>query len=817
MRLKKWGLLWSLIAALCTMTDAGFAQDSAPATSLTASNANTAVPGLINYSGVLKDVNGKPLTGITGVTFLLYKEEQGGAPVWIETQNITPDKNGKYTVTLGSTKLDASLSDSFANGEARWLGVQISGQDEQPRVLLVSVPYAMKAGDAQTIGGLPPSAFVLANSAKQGTTGSTTSSPTASSTSSKTSVPPANPAVTGKGVAGFVPVWDTASDIVDSVMFQKSLQIGFGTTSPTATIDVNGKGNVRDTLTLFPKSTDNTLAVSGTAFKISSTGAVTFISGQKFPGTGTITGVTTSSTSGLQGGGTTGTLNLSVKPAGVTNAMLQNSKITLNANTAGGLTTPGAMTLGSTFTIGLKPCSASQILQYNGTSWNCAATGTGTITGVTAGSGLSGGGTSGNVTLNVKTAGVTNAMLQNSALNVNPGTALTGGGSVSLGGTTTLNLDTTKVPLLAAANTFTASQAVVGSIFPDVTGTNNSSFAPGIIFGGTGSGETITSNRTNSFFNQFGLDFYTAFTARMSIYQDGTIGMGNSTEKFGGTQVFINPPAGDSSNVGLIALGQETFDAGFSGGDGVHGSGGSGASGGFDGTGGVFFGGCCAGDGNGMVVWPGSGIAAFFEGDVSVFGNLSKEGGSFKIDHPLDPANKYLYHSFVESPDMKNIYDGVITLDGNGEAVVVLPDWFDALNKDFRYQLTSIGAPGPNLYISEEISGNHFAIAGGKPGAKVSWQVTGTRQDAWANAHRIPVEEPKSAQERGYYMAPELFGQTAEKQIMYARHPDMIRKHKAIMEQSKKAAVVQQQQQKQGPQLQRLAHPLAQPVNSPKP
>jgi hypothetical protein len=91
MRLKKWGLLWSLIAALCTMTDAGFAQETTTATSATTSTINTAVPGLVNYSGVLKDINGKPLTGITGVTFLLYKEEQGGSPVWIETQNITPD------------------------------------------------------------------------------------------------------------------------------------------------------------------------------------------------------------------------------------------------------------------------------------------------------------------------------------------------------------------------------------------------------------------------------------------------------------------------------------------------------------------------------------------------------------------------------------------------------------------------------------------------------------------------------------------------------------------------------------------------------
>ncbi len=130
--------------------------------------------------------------------------------------------------------------------------------------------------------------------------------------------------------------------------------------------------------------------------------------------------------------------------------------------------------------------------------------------------------------------------------------------------------------------------------------------------------------------------------------------------------------------------------------------------------------------------------AADFYGTVNVHGTMTKSGGSFKIDHPLDPDNKYLSHSFVESPDMKNIYDGVATLDANGSADVKLADWFGALNKDFCYQLTSIGAPGPNLYIAEEIKGNHFKISGGAPGAKVSWQVTGTRQDAWANAHRIP-------------------------------------------------------------------------------
>jgi hypothetical protein len=801
------------------MTVSAFAQDNTAAAGTTASTASAVIPSLINYSGVLKGINGKPLTSITGVTFLLYKEEQGGAPLWIETQNITPDKTGKYGVTLGATKLDSSLSDSFANSEARWLGVQITGQAEQSRVLLVSVPYAMKAADADTIGGLPVSAFMLANGTNATSAASSSAATGKSLVSASTSAPPANPNVTGKGLLNFIPMWDSTSDIVDSVMFQQGSKIGINTTVPAATLDVSGKTDVRDTLTLFPKATDPTLAVSGTSFKVDSTGKVTFISGQTFPGTGTITGVTTAGGSGLSGGGTSGTLSLKVPAAGITNAMLQNSKVTLNSSAAGGLTVPGAMSLGGTYTIGLKTCSANQILQYSGTAWTCKTlgTGTGTVTSVGSGAGLTGGPITSSGTLSIATGGVLNSMLQNSQVTVNAGADLTGGGAVSLGGSTTLNLDTTKVPLLAAANTFNASQSVVGSIFPDVTGANNSSFTPGVIFGGTGGGESIASNRANSFFNQFGLDFYTNFAARMSIYQDGTIGMGASILKFGGTQVFIDPPAGDNSNAGLIALGQETFDAGFSGGDGIHGSGGSGSSGGFDGTGGVFFGGCCAGFGDGMVVWPGSGIAAFFEGDVSVFGNLSKSSGSFKIDHPLDPANKYLYHSFVESPDMKNIYDGVVTLDGNGEAAVQLPDWFDALNRDFRYQLTSMGAPGPNLYISQEVSGNHFAIAGGKPGMKVSWQVTGTRQDAWANAHRIPVEEEKSPQERGYYIAPELFGQTAEKQITYARHPEMLRKHKVVQEQSRNAARALQQHQQQGPHLERLARPAVQPSGSPNP
>jgi hypothetical protein len=153
--------------------------------------------------------------------------------------------------------------------------------------------------------------------------------------------------------------------------------------------------------------------------------------------------------------------------------------------------------------------------------------------------------------------------------------------------------------------------------------------------------------------------------------------------------------------------------------------------------------------------------AAYLSGDVDVTGTLSKGGGSFKIDHPLDPANKYLYHSFVESPDMMNIYNGNITTGANGMAVVDLPSYFDALNMDFRYQLTVIGEFAQAI-VKEEISGNQFTIQTDKPHVKVSWQVTGVRNDAWAQANRIQVEVNKGPIEKGLYLHPELHGKSAD-------------------------------------------------------
>ena len=260
--------------------------------SLSAQNSTSAassVPRLVNYSGKTIDAQNKPISGIVGVTFAIYKDEEGGAALWMETQNVTADAKGSYTTHLGATKPDGLALDLFSPGEARWLGVSVNGAPEQPRVLLLSVPYALKAADAETIGGLPPSAFLRADATASLKAPAKFDSSLRSGQTKQS--PQANPNVTGKGTVSFVPLWDSTSDIVNSSIFQKNANVGIGTTTPAATLDVRGKGDIRDTLNLFPKGTDPTLAVNGTAFKVDSTGKVTFVPGQTFPGKGTVTSV----------------------------------------------------------------------------------------------------------------------------------------------------------------------------------------------------------------------------------------------------------------------------------------------------------------------------------------------------------------------------------------------------------------------------------------------------------------------------------------------------------------------------------------------
>jgi trimeric autotransporter adhesin len=233
----------------------------------------------------------------------------------------------------------------------------------------------------------------------------------------------------------------------------------------------------------------------------------------------------------------------------------------------------------------------------------------------------------------------------------------------------------------------------------------------------------------------------------------GSSGGGTGVEGYGGDALLSLDLAGS----GGYFTGGTTFSSAQSGGTGVYAVGGAG---GYPG-------------GIGIYAIAGSGpfaVAVQTDVDVVVGGNLSKSGGSFRIDHPLDPANKYLYHSFVESPDMKNVYDGTIGTDGSGYAMVALPDWFEALNSDFRYQLTVIGQFAQAV-VSSEIQHNSFTIRTDKPNVKVSWQVTGIRQDAWAQAHRIPLEVDKDPADRGHYLHPELFGHPGEPSVDQLHHP----------------------------------------------
>ena len=188
---------------------------------------NPVVPTLVSFSGALTGSNGKPLTSITGVTFSFYAEQNGGSPLWLETQNVQPDKNGNYTVQLGSTTSQGLPAGVFASGQARWLEVQAQGQPEQPRIMLLSVPYALKAGDAQTLNGQPASAFVTASSGKAAGGNGVV-----------------NNAISGGGTTDHVPLWLGSKKLGNSNIFQSaSGDVGIATTTPGATLDVNGAIN----------------------------------------------------------------------------------------------------------------------------------------------------------------------------------------------------------------------------------------------------------------------------------------------------------------------------------------------------------------------------------------------------------------------------------------------------------------------------------------------------------------------------------------------------------------------------------------------
>jgi hypothetical protein len=376
-------------------------------------SASNPVPPLIQFSNVATDEGGNPISGVVSITFSLYNDQQSDEPLWTETQDHVPlDPTGHYSVKLGSTKPSGVPTTLFATAEARWLGVRIDGQAEQPRVLLLSVPYALKAGDAATIGGLPPSAFVLAASPS----GAAPVYPSESTAEQNASQPSATDVTTTGGTVNYLPVFNGTSTIIDSVLFQSgtgsTARIGIGTITPTSTLDVRGGGTIRGTLSL--PVTGNATATAGKNSQPLNLAASAFNS--------------TTSTAINQ------TFQWQTEPA--------SNDTTAPSGTLNLLFGEGTAKPSET---GLHIASDGQITFAAGQTFPGA--GNGTITGVTAGTDLTGGGSSGKITL---------------------------------------NLDATKVPQLATANKFTANQTINGTVTATSAGNGIVGISTSASFGVTG-------------------------------------------------------------------------------------------------------------------------------------------------------------------------------------------------------------------------------------------------------------------------------------------------------------------------------------------
>ncbi len=598
------------------------------------------VPPLIQFSNVAADEGGNTLSGVVSITFSLYNSQQGGEPLWSETQtNIQLDPTGHYSVQLGITKPNGVPATLFATGEPRWLGVQIAEQAEQPRVLLVSVPYALKAGDAATIGGLPPSAFALAEP-RNGTAAASSTELAAAR-----SVPPptATDVTTTGGVVNYLPLFNAASTIVDSLAYQ-------------------GSGAIH-----VPKLALQNTNTTGTQGVIEF-GGVPFI--HNYGPAGSF-----SSFFGRLAGNLT---NTGLFLTGVGDYALLN-------DSSGSYNTALGYNAGATTTIG----SNNTFLGYQA---NPTANNLSNATAIGANASV----------------GESNALVLGG----------TGANAVSVGiGTATPN---STYALHVQGSGYFSNKVFVGTPTLDAgldqSGVQQASLSVDDALGGYGLDAAAASGKGGG----------------AGIYTQGGNADPQSTTALGGTAAqFQGGTGGGPGGDGIFAL-----------------------------------------YGPGGTVSSTNGYAGDFSGDVDIDGTIYSSVNDLRVDHPLDPANQYLVHASVESSEMKNIYDGNVTTDSQGHATVQLPEWFGALNTDFRYQLTVIGQFAQAI-VAREIENNRFDIRTSVPNVKVSWQVTGVRQDPYAKAHPLVVEQEKEARLRGYYIHPELYGATPQQKIAWARHPQM--------------------------------------------
>jgi hypothetical protein len=669
------------------------------------SQVTVTVPRWIRFSGQVSDA-----TGTVGITFSLHKDQRDSEALWIETQNVRLTADGRYTVLLGATKADGVPMELFTSGDAQWLGVRVENQPEQPRVLLVSVPYALKAAEAETLAGHAASEFVTTQNLGQAVEQQLKQT-------QLTDTNDKNPALTNSSVI---------------------------TNSPT-----NFSGTTANQVVLVSQGGTGAglaaTAAGGNALRGTSTGTAVF--GQSTTTSGSGSGVQGNSASsngaGIFGinsaasGTTAGVKGTAASPAGYGvfghNSALTGISIGVNgrSDSTGGIAVRGLENASTGSTIGMlgsvsSPSGTAGVFQnlgggklfsgQSGSNKTEVFSVNGSGTGMFTGAGLPA--IIGDMGCNAASAGVSFGppngctsyalMEQGTALYVNS----PAGGAMHFrqGNKEEMSLD-------GAGNLFAGGGTTVLYASGDVT--------VGQIVSGQFEGRVTAAGFP-------GFDF----------------GLGGETG-------------------GVFYGGDSNLDPGL----GIYAAGGNGTISDTEG-------------GTGLIAWAGAGYAApngyagEFSGDVKVIGTVSSSTQMMTMDHPSDPANKYLEHAAVQSSEMMNVYSGNITTNAAGEGVVHLPDWFEDLNGDFRYQLTPIGQFA-QLVVAEEISHHQFRIKSDKPNIKVSWQVTGVRRDAYAKAHPLQIEVDKTVRERGFYLYPELYGAAQDKQMEWVHHPDLMKQKQA--------------------------------------
>jgi hypothetical protein len=700
---------------------------------LPGATAHAAAPDRFTFQGLINS-DGEPLTGSVHLIFTLYSESSGGTSLWSQDYGDTPVTNGLYSVTLGPFP-------ELAFDELYWLEVSVNGTALSPRYALHAVPYAMRAATADHAMNADMATITdHASIAEQAMT----------AYYAVTAATAETVAADGVDAAGVLDGSLTATDIGTNVV------------SSVAGV-VNDGGDIAlvagENITITPDDGANTITIaaadpSGTAYDDR------FVN-ENQPNSVTAEMIMPDVLSGISG----------VTNDGNSIALVAGENITITTDDDA-----NAITIAATGSAG------GGVTEVVGGSGLIATDESGPIVTLDVGQGR--GIEVGNDLISVNAADFEGAGLTvdpEGDLNVNPGTGLE------------LNGD-----LVQLGSPYSSGSAYDGRFVnagEDAGGDLDQPYPNPTVIKLHGWPVSNDTPATDDVLKWMGtawtpdddglkLPFSgTNATGDNGLYISNTgtaddspaiVGRHDATDNLG---IGVKGIGGDTGIHGLVnPTGDQTYygvNGSVSGGIG-HNFGVYGGAYGDDASHlyGVFGSASSTGPGTkygvyGATSGSGTRYAGYFAGNVSVSGTLSKSAGSFRIDHPLDPLNKYLQHSFVESPDMMNVYNGNVVLDESGEATVTLPDWFGALNRDYRYQLTAVGAPGPNLYIAEKVNANRFRIAGGPPGLEVSWMVTGIRQDPFANENRIQVEMEKPDGERGKYFSPTAYGLPEESGIGY--------------------------------------------------